>query len=70
MMADRCLRALGMRQRTELHINTLGDAERFVPSADVMILISALCSRLRYKQALGDYFSSRLRLLSSDSQLR
>ncbi|CCI39308.1 unnamed protein product [Albugo candida] len=54
MMADRCLRALGMRERTELHINTLGDAE----------------SRLRYKQALGDYFSSRLRLLSSDSQLR
>nr|CCA15469.1 unnamed protein product [Albugo laibachii Nc14] len=54
VMADRCLRALDVRERTELHINTLGDAE----------------SRIRYKEALREYFSTRIRLLSSESQLR
>lgn len=70
VMADRCLRALDVRERTELHINTLGDAERSVPKWASGFFIERLASRIRYKEALREYFSTRIRLLSSESQLR
>lgn len=54
VMAAHILKNLGVLERTELNINTLGDKE----------------SRLAYRQALVDYFTPHRQHLSADSQVR
>jgi histidyl-tRNA synthetase len=54
VLADRILNTLGVRQRTELELNTLGDPE----------------SRAAYREALISYFSGRVSELSEDSRRR
>jgi histidyl-tRNA synthetase len=53
-LGNRILDALGLKGRTELELNTLGDPE----------------SRIRYREALVSYFSARHHELSEDSRRR
>jgi histidyl-tRNA synthetase len=53
-LGSRILAALGIGERVELELNTLGDPE----------------SRAAYREALASYFSSRVSELSEDSQQR